>query len=59
MLQEYGNISYKMQHDDAHDDARNANIEAKKLGTVQSKKGVVTEDLPRTVVPIVSIDLPD
>ena len=63
VLQEYGNISYKVQsaaeeHEQQEQDAQNA--AARKQATTPAKKGgSISEDNPRTVVPMMAIDVPD
>lgn len=60
MLQEYGNISYKIATDTSHEsDGRGVAREAAKKTSPHAKKGPTIEDSSRTVVPVVSIDVPD
>lgn len=61
VLQEYGNISYKIQTDTTLDSDRRSTDtarDAKKMSS-HAKKGPTIEDFSRTVVPVVSIDVPD
>ena len=59
VLQEYGNISYKLPTEASRFNSADHTIEAHKIGTILFKKGLLPEDSPRTVVPVVSIDTPD
>ena len=60
VLQEYGNISYKIQTDTTRDTERGSMArETAKKTSPRAKKGPTIEDSSRTVVPVVSIDVPD
>ena len=60
VLQEYGNISYKIQTDTTRDTERHSTArETAKKTSPRAKKGPTIEDSSRTVVPVVSIDVPD
>lgn len=62
ILQEYGNITYKAQRrsGDPDDSSITERTNKSKCSTTHTKRrGQLVDDLPRTVVPIMSIDLPD
>lgn len=56
LLQEYGNISYSLQSDEADSDESSSGIS--KLDSLGSKPNII-EEQPRIVVPIISIETPD
>ena len=58
LLQEYGNVSYKVQ--ESSQEPREQSMDsARKPRSPYSKNGGGLEDMPRTVVPILSIEMPD
>ncbi|XP_013421441.1 transmembrane protein 185A [Lingula anatina] len=59
LLQEYGNISYKIQKDDSEQNVTEPqeNTEVKKPGSSNSKKTI--EEPQRLTVPFISIEAPD
>lgn len=63
LLQEYGNISYKIQSDDgvnAEQEPPDINSTSKrKMTTLQAKKGMHQDEVARTDVPILCIEIPD
>ena len=64
VLQEYGNISYKIQGDDAasteQQEPPEQNMSSKRKAVpTHTKKGLPPEEPLRTAVPILSIEVPD
>jgi hypothetical protein len=56
-LQEYGNISYSLQHDDT--DSRASTPEVEKVKHFSKHKKEAIEEQPKAVVPVLSIETPD
>ena len=62
VLQEYGNISYKVQSAAEENEQREQdaqNTQRKPITTPPKKGGSISEENPRTVVPMMAIDVPD
>ncbi|ESO88851.1 hypothetical protein LOTGIDRAFT_219002 [Lottia gigantea] len=57
-LQEYGNISYSLHSNDSENDSNRGENSHDKASTSSKKKEFVT-DQPRTVVSVLSIEMPD
>ncbi|XP_076451865.1 transmembrane protein 185A-like [Babylonia areolata] len=56
-LQEYGNISYSLQHNDS--DSAASTPECEKVKGINKLKKEAIDEQPRTVVPVLSIEMPD
>lgn len=59
LLQEYGNISYKVQDSVQEPQDQSMDGDRKTRGGPHSRKTGGLDDFPRTVVPILSIEMPD
>ncbi len=61
VLQEYGNISYKIQGSGDQESSGTQGSETRKSASLYGHKykGSPPDDLPRTAVPILSIEVPD
>ena len=61
VLQEYGNISYKLQGEQREREPQEQVMSHRKVNHSHTKKekGSSPEELQRTVVPILHIDIPD
>lgn len=56
-LQEYGNISYSLQHNDTESGA--STPECEKVKGISRLKREVIDEQPKAVVPVLSIETPD